>query len=97
MEKAEVVRGEIYRAVLTDRSLGTDWWRFGEMPKGGIGIWLSKRAEEEEEDEWEEEEDGEEESGEKLGKLSLVEFDRGERPHLLALVIESGEVDFEVV
>ena len=71
------------------------------MPKGGMGIWMSKRAEEEEEDEDEEEEeeegDGEEESGEKLGKLSLAELDRGEQPKLLALVIESGEVDFEVV
>ena len=67
------------------------------MPKGGIGLWLRKRAVEEEDDEWEEEEDGEEASGEKLGKLSLVELDRGEEPHSLALVIESGEVDFEVV
>ena len=94
VEKAEVVPGEVYRAVLTNRSLGTHWWTFGEMPKGGIGIWLSKRAEEEEE---EEDDDGEEESAEKLGKLSLAELDRGEEPDLLALVIESGEVDFEVV
>ena len=99
VEKAEIVRGEVYRAVLTNRSLGTHWWGFGDMPKGGIGMWMNERAEEEEGDDGEEEEegDGEEESGEKLGKLSLVELERGEKPHLLALVIESGEVDFEVV
>lgn len=93
VEKAEIVRGEVYRAVLTNRCLGAHWWGFGEIPKGGIGMWLSKRAEEEEE----EEDEGEEELGEKLGKLSLAELDRGEEPDLLALVIESGEVDFEVV
>ena len=72
------------------------------MPKGRIGIWLSKRDEEEDKEEYNDDEgeaagDGEEETGEKLGKLSLAEFDRGEEPNLLALVIESGEVDFEVV
>ncbi|KAK0508950.1 hypothetical protein JMJ35_008321 [Cladonia borealis] len=56
-------------------------------------MWLSKRAEEEEEEEGMEEED----EGNKLGRLSLVELERGEEPDLLALVIESGEVDFEVV
>ena len=72
------------------------------MPKGPMGIWMSKKDEEEEdEDEYDDEGeaagDGEEETGEKLGKLSLAEFDRGEQPKLLALVIESGEVDFEVI
>ena len=81
VEKAEIVHGEVYKAVLTNRCLGAKWWVFGEMPKGGIGMWLSKRAEEEEEEE--------EDEGEKLGRLR--------EPDLLALVIESGEVDFEVV
>ena len=89
VEKVQTARGEIYRAVLTNRCLGAVWWGYGEMPKGPIGFWMSEDEEDESEDE--------EERLEELGKLNLAEMDRGDDPHLLALVIESGEVDFEVV
>ena len=52
---------------------------------------------EDEEDDGVDERLDEEEKLEELGKLSLAEMNRGEDPHLLALVIEIGEVDFEVV
>ena len=49
---------------------------------------------EEEEDEGGDEREDEEERLGRLRKFSLAEMDRGKDPHLLALVIESGEVDF---
>ena len=63
------------------------------MPKGPIGFWMD----EDEELEGVDERLTEEEKLEELGKLSLAEMNRGEKSGLLALVIESGEVDFEVV
>ena len=63
------------------------------MPQGPIGFWMD----EDEEEEGVDERLTEEEKLEELGKLNLAEMNRGEDPHLLALVIESGEVDFEVV
>ena len=90
---AKVQSGETYRVCLTDRGLGTVWYMFGALEDvEGMKFELWKEEEEEDEtdviddeylDEWEKEE--------RRGP-----WFRGENADKLLLVIEMGEVKFDV-
>ncbi|KAI9788453.1 MAG: hypothetical protein M1816_006889 [Peltula sp. TS41687] len=79
--------GERYRAELTDRCLGARWWMFGSLEEWE-GIRFREWRDEDGEKEGEEEGQGD---GNGDGRYTM-----GENPDLLALVIEKGEVEFEI-
>ncbi|KAL9105976.1 MAG: hypothetical protein Q9227_008931 [Pyrenula ochraceoflavens] len=84
--------GETYRVSLTDRGLGTMWYMFGaleDVEGMKLGAWKEDKEDsdetpEEDLDDWEKEE-----------RRGL--WFRGENAEKLALVIEKGEVDFQVL
>ena len=83
IEEAGLVKGERYKASLSNVCLGTRWWMFGGLDEvEGVRFW-----------QWSEAVDGydEREGGDEHGKWIL-----GERPDDLELVPEVGEVVFEI-
>jgi hypothetical protein len=96
---AELEKGEVYKAELTDLGLGTSWWMYGTMddvgdkkfmrwsPRGVEGL---RRYQTENED-WL----GEPPDDVKWENSS--EWFMGEDPSLLALVVEKNAAEFEIV
>ncbi|KAI9657560.1 MAG: hypothetical protein M1831_004176 [Alyxoria varia] len=105
VEAAGVKTGERYKVSLTDKCLGARWWAFageGELERVRLRAW---RAPEEEEAEAEEErglerddpELYEEMMRERREKYADGPLSMGEEPDMLAMVVEVGEAEFEVV
>lgn len=95
--EAKLEVGEKYQASFTNKCLGTRWWAYGSLEEfEGVrfGQW---RKEEEKEESERDEEEGEGEGTEAKeseydGKLLM-----GEIPDDLALVIQEGTAEFEIV
>ncbi len=92
---AHVEKGERYRVSLSDKCLGTRWWGFGSLDEEFKGFRLGTWREDGEDGRGEEREDGSEEEGED-GREEEGESAMGERPEDLALVVEKGDVTFEI-
>lgn len=84
---AQIKKGEKYRISLTDKGLGTYWWMFGTL-EDVEGMKLKPWGKTESEGEDSEELEKEDKSGMWVA---------GEEPGKLALVVEKGEVEFEIV
>lgn len=88
---AEVKGGEVYRVSLTNKCLGTRWWKFGSLEELGEGTrFMTERPDVNERGECEGESYGEKWT---YGGKWMV----GEEYQDLALVPENGEVEFKVL
>lgn len=82
---------------LTNLCLGTRWWGFAgleELEGVRLRAWRGQAAEEAEKANPELHEEMEREREEKYGDRPVT---MGEEPAMLAMVVEGGEVEFEVV
>lgn len=94
IEEAGLKPGETYKAELTEYGLGTLWWMFGTL-EDVEGRYLKRWGYSEEENDLSWPDEVEEERKER-GYGPPTNF-TGEDPHMLAIVIETGEVEFEIV
>ena len=98
IEVAGLQIGERYRVALTDKCLGTRWWAFANLEElEGVRLrtWRApaeEAAETEADPDLEEEMERERSEKYRDGPVSI-----GENPVMLAMVMESEEVEFEVV
>ena len=95
--EARLEVGEKYQASFTNKCLGTRWWAYGSLEElEGVRFGQWRKEERNEESEREEQEgEGEEteaKESEYDGKLLM-----GEIPDDLALVIQDGTAEFEIV
>lgn len=93
---AQLEKGERYRVRLTDKGLGTYWWMLGtlqDVEGMKFRAWMPKEQEErEKKEETPEEEWDEEERESRTGPWFM-----GEEADKLALIVEKGEVEFEII
>ena len=104
LEAANLQKGERYRVTLTNQCLGTRWWTYAGLEDlEGVRLRAWRTPAEEEEAKVDAEamradpelyEEMERERQEKHGDEPVT---MGEDPTMLAMVVEVGDVEFEVV
>ena len=106
LEAADLKKGERYRVTLTNKCLGTRWWTYAgleDLEGVRFRAWRAPAEEEEAEAEAEaaradlelnEETEMEREPREQHGDGPVT---MGEDPTMLAMVVENGDVEFEII
>ena len=104
LEAADVQKGERYKVTLTNKCLGTRWWTYAGLEDlEGMRLRTWRTPAEEKEAEMEAEamradpelyEEMEKERQEKYGDGPVT---MGEDPKMLAMVVEDGDAEFQVV
>lgn len=104
LEAADLQKGERYRVTLTNKCLGTRWWTYAgleDLEGVRLRAWRTPAEEEEAKAEAEamraDPELYEEMERERQGKYGNGPVTMGEDPTMLAMVVDAGDVEFEVV